>query len=514
MAILKFQVSDRQPSEPEAGTFWLQHAEWNDWWKFRTLYSLHYFDSRESTRLGFIKILDREHNYVEDEQETWSTPIPELFDSLPPRYVSVGQDTDLYINIHNLFGAERGADILSDLRDLAVNQSEFEDVRLSPGVINSLMRSVTAYSVRRQYPRLLQLGDVRASFDFSFVRESLNPIAPPLKLDFEVIGDSKPPTNVHVLIGRNGAGKTSTLLSLGRHILGTSTPKDRDGYIPTDGPPLEAANLVYVAFSAFDNPSLPVEDDRESYKVPYAYLGLQRRTDDGKIVTQTPNDLAVGFADSAWLVASSKSQGTWIEALATLESDPIFSAAEVRELAVRYDEETTEAEFRESAMSVYNKLSSGHKIVLLTVTRLVETVTEQTLVLMDEPEGHLHPPLLSAFTRTLSDLMRNKSGIAIVATHSPVVLQEVPRKCAWRIRRTGAFVQGRRPVLETFGENVSTLTSSVFGLEVTDSGFHKMVIDAARSRSSYEEVLDYFGDELGFEARSVLMNWYAEVESR
>ncbi|WP_197479035.1 AAA family ATPase [Plantibacter sp. H53] len=508
---MKFYVGDGLPVAPDEGTFWLQPAEWNDWWRFRTLYSLYYFDSSHLPfRLGSLKILDSEHAYVADNTETWQTPLPEVFESLSKNLFSVGQDTDLYVNLHDQFGLERATEILSRLRDMVVHQDEFEQVRQDPRIVKSLMRSVTAYAVRRQYPRLLQLGDVKASFDFSFVRESVNQIAPPLKLEFEVIGDSGPPTNVHVLIGRNGAGKTSTLLSLGRYVLGTSRPEDNDGHVPKEGPPLEAANLVYVGFSAFDNPSLPVADDRESYDIPYAYLGLQRRGENGDIVTQTPKDLAVSFADSAWLVASSKSHETWVRALVNLESDPIFSAAEVRDLAVSYSELSTEKQFRDSAMAVYEKLSSGHKIVLLTVTRLVETVTEQTLVLMDEPEGHLHPPLLAAFTRTLSDLMRSKSGIAVVATHSPVVLQEVPRKCAWRIRRTGNYVQGRRPVLETFGENVSTLTSSVFGLEVSDSGFHKMIIDAAKRHESYEAVVNYFGGELGFEARSILLNWYDE----
>jgi predicted ATP-dependent endonuclease of OLD family len=51
--------------------------------------------------------------------------------------------------------------------------------------------------------------------------------------------------------------------------------------------------------------------------------------------------------------------------------------------------------------------------VLLTITRLVETVEERTLVLLDEPEAHLHPPLLSAFVRSLSDLLINRNGVAI-----------------------------------------------------------------------------------------------------
>ena len=54
---------------------------------------------------------------------------------------------------------------------------------------------------------------------------------------------------------------------------------------------------------------------------------------------------------------------------------------------------------------IFNGLSSGHKIVLLTITKLVEMVSEKTLVILDEPELHLHPPLLSSFIRSLSHLL-------------------------------------------------------------------------------------------------------------
>ncbi|MEK5757114.1 AAA family ATPase, partial [Acinetobacter variabilis] len=75
---------------------------------------------------------------------------------------------------------------------------------------------------------------------------------------------------------------------------------------------------------------------------------------------------------------------------------------------------------------LFGQLSSGHKIVLLILTRLVETVDEATLVLIDEPESHLHPPLLSAFMSALTELLEDRNGVAIIATHSPVVVQEVP----------------------------------------------------------------------------------------
>ena len=163
-----------------------------------------------------------------------------------------------------------------------------------------------------------------------------------------------------------------------------------------------------------------------------------------------------------------------------------------------------ESLLRARAREVFRGLSSGHKIVLLTVTRLVESVEERTLVLIDEPESHLHPPLLSAFIRALSELLINRNGVAIIATHSPVVLQEVPKKCVWRLRRSGDAVAAEQPQIETFGENVGTLTHEVFGLEVTDSGFHRMIADAVSDHRSYDEVLAAFNGSIGSEGRALV----------
>src|SRR5690606_23527220 len=138
------------------------------------------------------------------------------------------------------------------------------------------------------------------------------------------------------------------------------------------------------------------------------------------------------------------------------------------------------------------------------ITRLVETVEERTLVLLDEPEGHLHPPLLSAFTRALSDLLIRRNGVALIATHSPVVLQEVPKSCVSILRRSGSQMAVDRPQLETCGENIGALTREVFGLEVTNSGFHKMLLDAVNEFDNYEDIVEHFNGELGMEAKAII----------
>lgn len=158
----------------------------------------------------------------------------------------------------------------------------------------------------------------------------------------------------------------------------------------------------------------------------------------------------------------------------------------------------------QAARSLVRRMSSGHSIVLLTITKLVDTVEEKTLVLLDEPESHLHPPLLSAFTRALSDLLHNRNGVAIIATHSPVVVQEVPRSCVWKLTRLRTQGRSDRPERETFGENVGVLTREIFGLEVSKSGFHDMLQKAVDEGGSFESILQEYNEQLGFEAQAIL----------
>jgi hypothetical protein len=71
------------------------------------------------------------------------------------------------------------------------------------------------------------------------------------------------------------------------------------------------------------------------------------------------------------------------------------------------------------------------------------------------------------------------------------------------IRRHDTVVTPERPARETFGENVGTLTHEVFALEVTDSGYHRLIREAVRASLGYQGVLDHFHGQLGSEARTI-----------
>jgi len=478
---------------------------WDDWFSFRTMFGLLAIDANgKRYQLGSVKIGRMGLQPARESSPGFRSPeIPTEFDRLPDGFFSLGQGEDYYETLSQLPGDMKQR-VLVGLRDCAFDLSIFEMARDEPSMSTSLLRDVTASSVTGRLHRL-SVGDVELSnFSFEYVlpppRDVL--VAPPA-LSFEVVPESEPPTNVHVLIGRNGVGKSRAMRALTKALLGRADGPDAGGrvrFLTGRAGESEFAGLVLVSFSAFDDFQLVRE---ATDAIPLEQVGLRRQVSVDGVPQgglKGADELASDFRKSLERCRSGARAERWLKAVATLETDDLFAEADVRSLIT-----TPEQNFAEVATHRFSLLSSGHAVVLLTVTRLVELVDERTLVLLDEPEGHLHPPLLSAFVRCLSDLLVKRNGVAIIATHSPVVLQEAPRSCAWKLRRTGYIAEAERPAIETFGENVGILTREVFGLEVTRSGFHRLLATAAEDGSKgFDDLVAQFNGQLGAEARAIL----------
>lgn len=502
---MRFAVLPVGASPPSDGTrpcAYLITDNWDDWFQYSTQYYLWYRDTDGGLHdIGQVKI--GQFGMVQDQRRP---DLPGSFRELDNRFFSLGQDATYYQNLNRL-GIEVRDEILRGLRDMALDKELYARAAQEHVTGTSLLRSVTRVTAEGQFRRLARGGRRLSRYSFTYTLPSEpRPHAIPASLDLEVEPKSSPPTNVHVVIGRNGVGKTHLLTHMARALADPrADPEEVGTFEMRGGDENTFANLVSVTFSAFD-PFEPISQPRDTTKVvlPYAYIGLKRirvKIDDKP---QPPKDwraLAAEFTKSVQVCVQGARLVRWRRALEMLEADPIFSDAQVAELA---ESAADEKLLKAKASHLFRNFSSGHKIVLLTITRLVETVEERSLVLLDEPEAHLHPPLLSAFTRALSDLLINQNGVAIIATHSPVVLQEVPRKCAWRLRRSGREVVVEQPSVETFGENVGVLTREIFGLEVTRAGFHRMLGDAVGEGSSYEDIVERFGGQLGSEARGLV----------
>lgn len=502
-----FTVIQGAQTASGASRAFLRVDHWDDWSKYRTMFTLFVMDEEGiehrigSVKIGQVGLLPA--GQVQPGQRAPS--LPEEFDVLEEGFFSLGQGEDYYASLNEL-SPELKERVFVGLRDCAFDLAIFEAHLNETVMTESLLRNVQRKNVRTRLNRLTK-GDAQLTkFHFRYTLPEVAG-APPTTLSFNVAPDSLPPTNVHVLIGRNGVGKTRCMRQLAETLLGREDPNGLDlGSIELVTDIFEAewsfAGLIMVSFSAFDYFDLVA---REGDAISSQQVGLRHRVTNAGVETiavKSPADLASDFRASLEKCALGLTAQRWREAILTLESDDLFAEAEILSLIDRGDGES-EDDWKVRAEGLFSKLSSGHAIVLLTVTKLVELVDEKTLVLLDEPESHLHPPLLSAFIRCLSTLLVRRNGVAIVATHSPVVLQEVPKSCAWKLRRSHATSVAERPAIETFGENVGILTREVFGFEITRSGFHQMISSAVAEGLTFDQLVHRFQDHLGYEARAI-----------
>lgn len=392
-------VGTRPPAGARSRAYLLMD-NWDDWFKYSTLYSLVIVGSDgEWHTIGGVKV---GQFGMHDEQRR--PTIPEHFEELDERFFSLGQD-DSYYDALNSLGADIRDRVLRAPRDVALNLDLFERALEEKVTGTSLLRSVGRATVIGQFHRMA-LGGARLSrYEFSYTAPATGRAqVEPLSLTFIVEPESYPPTNVHVLIGRNGVGKTTILNNMTQAIVDVGADEAKVGAFAAEIDPIFDdplfTNLVSVTFSAFDPfEPLPTRQDR-SQGIQYAYIGLKRGGvgKDGKpLPPKSPDTLSTDFSASVLVCRQGARASRWRRALETLETDPIFREAEVAALAGHQLEPD---ELKTQARKLFKNLSSGHKIVLLTITRLVETVEEKTLVLLDEPEAHLHPPCsLHSFVR-------------------------------------------------------------------------------------------------------------------
>lgn len=489
-------ILSRQHRIPSSSfnTAYLNIDLWDDF-TFKTQFFLVVFDEKGIRHdIGTVKI---GYKCQVEKSSTYSA-LGNEFEYLPDGYFSVGQDVDYYLNM-SLLTEHIRITLLQALQDIVFTSELLEIAQEEDVFKTSLLRNVSLSVIKGQFSRVLAGRPPLTNFKFKYDRPMTEKMSG-IELKFTVEVESLPSTNIHAIIGRNGVGKTTLLNGMIEAITtkGLSAAKfyDVDNW---DENPIDTdyfSSLVSVSFSAFDPFEPPKEQSDPSLGTCYFYIGLKKKGD----ILKGLHDIHQDFLQALkYCFSQITKRERWLKAIDTLESDENFASMGLKGFAQLSGEELIT-----KAQKTIKRMSSGHAVVLLTITRLVATVEEKTLVLIDEPESHLHPPLLSAFIRALSELLHDRNGVSIIATHSPVVLQEVPRTSVWKINRVGLITEPRRPDIETFGENVGVLTREVFGLEVVKSGFHDLLIKSVKSGSSYQQIVEEYNGQLGLEARALL----------
>lgn len=409
---------------------------------------------------------------------------------------------EYYQNLYKYLDIAAVHNILINLNDMAYNINLYEENKDVDIINTSLLRGINTYTLKNQLARIARNGKekIKYSFNleyfFSTGKQSLS---------FKVNPDSDLPSNVFALIGNNGTGKTTiihdmvkaylmkenveTTLSSGAKVSLTFSDEDQNE-------PLES--ILFISFSPFDvlDPIYFSSNNKENM---FNYVGNSVFKENKQFI-KDPSMLSKDLIEYIKKIKNSPERtDMWQRYISKLVFDHQIGKF------IKLLNKTENIEDNKFINDV-SKLSSGQKMIILGISALIAQVTEKTLVIIDEPESYLHPPLVSAYVRILSEILKENNGVAILATHSPIIVQEIPQNCVWVLERSSE-IEFRHPLIETFGENIGVIMDDIFKLDIRNTGFYSYLTELTESKSVSLNNLSEL--KLGSEAK---MFFYALLE--
>ncbi|MEG1313194.1 MAG: AAA family ATPase [Bacilli bacterium] len=478
----------------------LEPSDWDDF-GYKTIFEIQITNnlSQKSYKLGSIKI-----GYANQGENpnltTWTIDHEfingKTLEKLEHNFFSMGIDFEYYERINEVFNYDDKtiSHFYNSLNDVAYNK-KILNYALKYDVFKiSFLRSTSYENIIKQFSNIARRKIISNKMGITL---NINDD----EISFHLSSNSNFKNNIKVLIGSNGSGKSELL------------NKIVEDYINNNVKTNEINNIILVSFSPFDKLlAYKKYIDSDNNKKSVRLIGLKSE----KNISQN-TDLELEFLESVGnCLFSSFKKDLLIKLIYILSSDPILSNFNFKDLITKFDSLNINKNDlkRSEIFKLFDILSSGHKIVIYTLFKLVDLVDRNTLVLYDEPELYLHPPLLSAYLRAFSELLIQNNAMAIITTHSPVVLQEVPKIDIKIIRRYHDLQDYDEVNLETFGERVDILTNEVFNLEVYNSGYYKIIFELFQSNKykfnsvdhGYEFFLEYFKNQLGSEAKNVILS--------
>lgn len=110
-------------------------------------------------------------------------------------------------------------------------------------------------------------------------------------------------------------------------------------------------------------------------------------------------------------------------------------------------------------------MSSGELSLLIRFLDLYEYVEDNSIILIDEPETHLHPKWIREYIERIIDIIGEKRCHVIIATHSPLIVSDVTKECIIAFKKEDNYISQIDLKEKTLGMNYEELLSEVFGLE-------------------------------------------------
>lgn len=543
--------------EQEDDVIILSTNRWDDF-TYKTTFSAECRVKREKVDIGTVQILvdgkKDTHAYLDklvDKGWDGVFPIPSS------HYISVPASLSFYQQIIGNLNLEEAQSVATLLRDASYMTKILDDeaaLRLlsAEGFRKSLQREQGAIKAYMDGGRVWNGSGISSEDQNVRFRNADGVIT---ELTFRFKSNNPLPHDINVLIGPNGIGKSYLL----HQIINRWLSLDPDVSIGLTHPKND--QIVVVSYSPFE--SFPVDskggEERKDNEV-YRYFGLRGRRKElteskrgSDAVTLSVDFPQVNAARSLIkCVKDDQRYGAireWSNKVATMQQvlrraiDFDFAA-----INIRSDADTTELceNPHLSARSFIDldadddpdgrrlvpidpsrtshlkpdvlarlaidrlgvsllkdgkvlHLSSGQRLFSYLVINILGAIRRNSLIIIDEPELFLHASLEVAFVNMLKSILKIYDAKALIATHSLVLVREVPRDCVHVFERTRDGVIIGSPPFETFGGDIQRIASYVFKDKLLDKPYEEWVKAQLDKFGSAEELLSALGSNVNEE---------------
>ena len=523
-----------------------ENSSWDDF-GFHTSFFLHATTKLTGAgikALGYISIMCVDRNINEWDALLLINKIgyEKKFYELPPDFCSLSTSLNLYKQLHRyLTQKQRRAFEKSFNMILDSDSPYYQKVSHTDCFNKSLLRDtdIGDYALifgkekLRENSRQYELRSKGFTVKYDNCDDEIALDFSPIK-----IKDEKGifPNGIISFIGKNGSGKSTFLYRLATELFASAINR-KIKIIPED---IVVSQLMLFSYSPFDDFILPIqcneqslkkwyfnfqkfkETKNEAFKPRFIYCGIRDiehelneiiNAGENSFFDETGNYKEGDRLGMTFLVDTTKMSNECRIAIEAAQDKfgkdwetfiaNLYQAIPELIPTIDYLNDRACLVFEEAKWNeCFKKLSTGHKFFLHAMSCLIAYCEENAVIMFDEPENHLQAPLLSFMMKEIRRILARRSSVMLVATHSPVILQETLSSNVRVVRRSEENVIIQKPEIETYGASFGAISSYVFGLTVDNVSYFDVLRsifehEKCRDKASVKEAVDAVSDCLG-----------------
>jgi len=482
------------PQDIDNNVFLLAHYNWDDYGN-KTSFILYYIDSDgNQVEIGGLKLMKI------GESNTYNI-LDNSFYILSEDYCSLGQDTSYYVKMYELFKGDTYI-YLKALRDVAIYSKIHEKFENEDVFRVSLLRENIAEKALREGRFIVNGRRMNDAYAFTYLFKPeyyTDSKAEPVNISFQFQYKCKPYERVYGLIGENGVGKTTLVNNI---ISSLTENSERDSFV---GLRPIFSKVMVISYSPFD--AFPTQISGSV--IDYLYCGL---LENENIILPKEKQYEKLRANIRTINKRNSLKEHFCEIWLNIMKD-VFPNSVIQSFYTR-----TYGLLSLQEDEIYKAcilMSSGETIFLYVISDIIANIRQDTLLLFDEPEQHLHPHGIMQLIRAIYTILEKFESYAIIATHSPLVIREMLSKNVFVFNREENYLHVAKIGIESFGEDIAILNDIAFKNRSENKQYEKYISELVEDSDNYNEVvaiLQNEHNELGLNTRLLIQSAFEKKE--